>query len=57
MLDEPMYSQTSWRDLLSNDGITTYKQFQEVYKLDIVQCQSGDSEEQHSFRHPIADAW
>ncbi|CAG8622479.1 21470_t:CDS:2 [Cetraspora pellucida] len=50
VLDEPMYSQTFRHDLLSNDGITTYKQFQEAYKLDIVQCQSGDSEEQRNFR-------
>jgi ATP-dependent DNA helicase PIF1 len=50
VLDEPMYSQTSRRDQLSNDGIFAYKQFREVYKLDIVQRQSGDSEEQRNFR-------
>ena len=37
--DEPMYSQISRRDPLSTDGITVYRQFQEVYKLDIIQRQ------------------
>jgi hypothetical protein len=50
VLDEPMYSQFPHRDLVSSDGIVAYAQFREVYKLDIVQCQSGNLEEQCNFR-------
>ncbi|CAG8690619.1 9574_t:CDS:2, partial [Scutellospora calospora] len=50
VLDHPMYTTTILRDPLSNNGIVAYKQFREVYKLDIVQRQSGDSEEQRNFR-------
>src|ERR1051325_1907711 len=50
VLDEPMYSQISRHDPLSNDGITVYRQFQEVYKLNIIQRQSGDSDDQRNFR-------
>src|SRR6185436_10281227 len=49
VLDLPMYTTIS-RDSLSNDGRTAYKQFQEVYKLDVIQRQSGDSDEQKIFR-------
>ncbi|RHZ79390.1 hypothetical protein Glove_147g5 [Diversispora epigaea] len=38
-------------DLLSNNGRAAYKQFREVYKLDIIQRQSGDLEEQQEFRN------
>src|SRR6266540_6531440 len=44
VLDVPMYSTNILRDGLSNYGIATYKFFSEVYKLDIIQRQSGDSE-------------
>ncbi|GBC15565.1 ATP-dependent DNA helicase PIF1 [Rhizophagus irregularis DAOM 181602=DAOM 197198] len=47
--DEPMYSKIS-RDTLSNEGIKTYRQFREVYKLDVIQRQSGDSDVQRKFR-------
>jgi ATP-dependent DNA helicase PIF1 len=50
VLDEPMYSKIPRRHPLSTDGITAYKQFREAYKLDAVQRQSGDSEEQRNFR-------
>src|SRR5439155_1088008 len=50
VLDESMYSQIPRCDPLSNDGIVAYSQFREVYKLDIIQRQSGDSEEQCNFR-------
>ena len=50
VLDEPMYSQIPRCDPLSSDGIVAYSQFCEVYKLDIIQRQSGDSEEQCNFR-------
>lgn len=50
VLDEPIYLQISRHDLLSNDGVISYKQFREVYKLNIIQRQSGDSEEQRNFR-------
>ncbi|CAG8767787.1 17951_t:CDS:2, partial [Racocetra fulgida] len=46
VLDYPMYAQSLSHDPLSNDGIVAYKQFQEVYQLDIVHCQSDDSDEQ-----------
>ena len=50
VLDLPMYTtNTSW-DITSNDGIACYKQFREVYKLDVVQRQSGNSDTQKSFR-------
>ncbi len=50
VLDVPMYSTNISRDGLSNYGIVTYKFFSEVYKLDIIQRQSGDSEVQQEFR-------
>ncbi len=50
VLDLPMYATNVSHDTKSNDGITAYKQFREVYKLDIVQRQSGETEEQQSFR-------
>lgn len=49
VLDLPMYIDIS-RDALSNDGLAVYKQFKEVYKLDVIQCQSGNSQEQQDFR-------
>ncbi|CAG8821888.1 19167_t:CDS:1, partial [Cetraspora pellucida] len=49
VLDLPMYIDVK-KDALSNNGHAVYKQFLEVYKLDIVQWQSGDSEEQRAFR-------
>ena len=49
VLDLPMYANTQ-RDALSNDSFAAYKQFQKVYKLDVIQRQSGDSEEQQNFR-------
>ena len=45
VIDVPMYAQGLARDPLSNDGIVGYSQFREVYRLGIVQRQSGDSEE------------
>ena len=45
VLDLPMYATNVSHDTKSNDGITAYKQFREVYKLDIVQRQSGETEE------------
>ena len=44
VLDLPMYA-SNQHDTLSNDGFAAYKQFQEVYKLDVIQRQSGDSED------------
>ena len=49
VLDEPMYSQNPCCDALSSNGIVAYSQFREVYKLDIIQRQSEDSEEQRNF--------
>ena len=45
-----MYTNTILHDTNSNNGIASYKQFREVYKFDVVQRQSRDSEEQQSFR-------
>jgi ATP-dependent DNA helicase PIF1 len=50
VIDDPMYIQKLRHNSLSIDGMSTYKQFQEIYKLDIVQRQSGNSEEQCQFR-------
>ena len=50
VLDFPMYTNNVSRDTSSNNGIAAYKQFREVYKLDIVQRQSRESEEQRNFR-------
>ena len=50
VLDVPMYANDISHDTNSNNGIASYKQFREVYKLDVVQRQSGESEEQRSFR-------
>jgi hypothetical protein len=37
VLNEPMYSQISQCDALSNNGIKSYRQFCKVYKLNIIQ--------------------
>ena len=50
VLDLPMYADTK-RGSLSNSGIVAYKQFIEVYKLEIAQRQSGNSKEQQEFRN------
>jgi hypothetical protein len=50
VLDLPMYAKNVSHDTTSNDGIASYKNFREVYKLDVIQRQSGDSEEQKGFR-------
>ena len=49
VLDLPMYASTQ-RDALLNDGFADYKQFREVYELDVIQRQSGNSEIQQKFR-------
>jgi len=48
--DLPMYVKSVSSDTLTNSGLAAYKQFNEVYELDIVQRQSGESEEQRNFR-------
>ncbi len=50
VLDLPMYTTDASRDTISNDGIASYLQFREVYKLEKIQRQSGDSIEQQRFR-------
>ncbi|CAG8502458.1 12012_t:CDS:2, partial [Cetraspora pellucida] len=50
VLDLPMYATSISQDLLSNDSLMAYTQFKEVYKLDVIECQSGNSEEQQKFR-------
>ena len=37
VMDDAMYMQNLRRDPLSNNGMSAYKQFQEVYNLDVVQ--------------------
>src|SRR6266540_1094880 len=49
VLDLSMYASSHGRSL-SNDGYVVYQQFQEAYRLDAIECQSGNSEEQKSFR-------
>ena len=46
----PLYAK-DLRDALSNDGIALYNLFKEVYKLDVIQRQSGNSHEQQNFRN------
>src|SRR5437764_208575 len=50
VLDFPMYAKNISHDTRSNDGMVAYKEFREVYKLVIVQRQSGESEDQRAFR-------
>ncbi|EXX69416.1 Pif1p [Rhizophagus irregularis DAOM 197198w] len=50
VIDEPMYSKKPRHDSLSNDGMNVYNQFREVYRLDAVCRQSGNSPEQRLFR-------
>ncbi|GES89666.1 ATP-dependent DNA helicase Pif1-like [Rhizophagus clarus] len=42
VLDLPMYANDK-QDVLSNSDSAVYKQFKEVYKLEIIQCQSENS--------------
>lgn len=50
VLDLPLYTSVL-RDPLSNNGHAAYTLFREVYRLDVVQRQSGNSEEQEGFRN------
>ena len=50
VLDLPMYADNVSRCRMSNNGAAAYKQFNEVYELDVIQRQSGESEEQRQFR-------
>jgi ATP-dependent DNA helicase PIF1 len=50
VLDLPMYTNNVSQDTNSNKGIGTYKDIREVYELNIVQRQSGESEDQRVFR-------
>jgi hypothetical protein len=46
-----MYSQDSHKsDHLSEDGYSAYRQFQEIYKLEAMQRQIGNSESQQQFK-------
>lgn len=45
-----MYAKTLSSNSISEDGRTVYSQIQEVYKLDVVQHQAGESIAQHKFR-------
>ena len=48
VLDVPMYSSEKG-GTLSNDGIAVYREFREVYKLEAIERQSGNSSEQQIF--------
>ena len=50
VLDLPMYANNVSHNTTSNNGLASYKIFQEVYKLDVIQRQSGDSKDQKDFR-------
>ncbi|PKY57381.1 hypothetical protein RhiirA4_509804 [Rhizophagus irregularis] len=45
-----MYSKKPRHDSLSNNSMNVYNQFQEVYQLDTVRHQSGNSPEQRLFK-------
>ncbi|CAG8707285.1 7628_t:CDS:2, partial [Funneliformis mosseae] len=49
VLDLLMYTKVL-RDSLSNNGLAAYILFKEVYKLDVVQRQFRNSQEQQDFR-------
>ena len=53
VLDLPKYTTNISHDTRSNDGIAAYKEFREVYKPDVIERQSDESEEQ---RHTLTDA-
>ncbi|GES73738.1 ATP-dependent DNA helicase pfh1-like [Rhizophagus clarus] len=50
VLDLLMYTTNTSRDASSNNGIVLYKSFLEACKLDVIERQNGDSEEQRTFR-------
>ena len=50
VLDLPMYVEKPSTDEMSNKGKAAYRNFSEVYKLSVIQRQSGESEEQRDFR-------
>jgi ATP-dependent DNA helicase PIF1 len=50
VLDLPMYTTNTSQATISNNRIASYKQFWEVYKLEKIQRQSENSEEQQCFR-------
>ena len=50
VLDLLMYANNASNDVAFKNELATYKQFTEVYKFNIVQWQSGESEEQQRFR-------
>src|SRR6266542_1556880 len=53
VLDLPMYA-SSHEGLLSNDGYAVYQQFREAYRLDVIERQSENSEEQQNFREILS---
>ena len=50
VLDLFVYVKIS-KSSLSNNGLAAYNLFKEVYKLDVIQCQSGNFQKQHNFRN------
>jgi ATP-dependent DNA helicase PIF1 len=48
VLDLPMYANNASHDRSSSNGLAAYKQFKEMYELDVIQRQSGN--EQQAFR-------
>ncbi|CAG8719708.1 2563_t:CDS:2 [Cetraspora pellucida] len=49
--DLPMYAQNfHYSNALSKDGRMIYFQFHDLYKLNNIQCQAGNLEEQYQFR-------
>ena len=45
VFDSPMFVKNPSQDTMSNNGLAAYKHFQEVYKLSVIQRQSGESKE------------
>ncbi|CAB4412397.1 unnamed protein product [Rhizophagus irregularis] len=50
VLDVPMFSKNTSVDGNSNKGIAAYKHIREVFKLDVILRQTGNSNEQKEFR-------
>lgn len=50
VLNVPMFSTNTSRDANSNNGIVAYKHIREVFKLDVILRQTGNSNEQKKFR-------
>ncbi|CAG8522608.1 20737_t:CDS:2, partial [Racocetra persica] len=51
VFDLPIYANNSLQDQISSNSLKAYKYFREVYILNVIEYQSGESEEQQNFRN------